>query len=268
MSIIKIAYNEISHLAQSTSASSENANFSHENLFYGGSTIYWERGTAGTSTNFDFTLPSGVTRKVEYVYLRNVLPLLDLSNFSVELRGSTDNFSSSDVLVLDTGNVTAANCGSYNEDYFFKGSISGAYRYWRVVLKTTSSVIARVSKIYFGELFSFTRSPVYPYSRNYVTQVEGFSANSGAIFSTANGRASRGYNLKWTHFSNDARNDFEKKIGKLLKNYPIVLVEDVNSDHKVLDNKASFGFARYEIQSPVWKDIHHLDLEFREDILG
>jgi len=56
----KIGFNDIPRRAISSSANSENADYPHENLFYGGKTIFWQSAAAVTSSQITFDLGSGI----------------------------------------------------------------------------------------------------------------------------------------------------------------------------------------------------------------
>jgi hypothetical protein len=269
MSLIKFAYNDIPHRAQSTSVTSEDSAHPHTNLFYGGSTIFWQSDGDSSDVTFQFNLPAGQTTRINYFYMRNILPLLATADwFRVRVRGSTDNFDMVDSFVYEVNNITEPNAGSHLEDFLYRGNLSNPYSSWRVRLNSSENIVQRFSKLYFGELFSFEKSPRYPYSRNYLQSAQGFESDSGALFATSDGRAQRNYELLWTHMANTERDNFENKIGKLLRDYPIVLIEESMTDHEVIDNRSTFGFARYVVESPIWKDVHNITLEFTEDILG
>jgi hypothetical protein len=177
---IQIGYNQIPLRSVSTSVTSENSLYPHTNLFLGGSAIFYQRGTAGTETNFDFNLPADTTDEVTYLYLRGIRETTNAAgSFSVVVRGREfdNNFAAGSEIIMDFGQQ-GPNCGLFNEDWIGKVFASKQYRFIRVVISTPVSTLLTIRKMFLGKLFSFERSPSYPYERNFLPSELSFASDS------------------------------------------------------------------------------------------
>lgn len=283
---LQIGYNKIPRLATSIVATCKTTggggialgpnNNAVENLFYGGSTIYWRNSdTQGIGQSiFTLTIPSELSAEsVNYVAIRglNLLFKNTPGNVSVEVRGSTDNFSASDVqLGIATGLTSSSLVGPFLEDYILTFTASATYRYFRVLITSTNSVTHRFRKIYLGTLFDFSgKSPVYPYSPGYGNNGTPFTSDAGSIFKTSMGRRPREMNFQWTNITDADRIIFDKQIKQFLSDFPIFLYEHTSSDHNPLNgDRLVFGWSDASVETKEWKNNNQISLSFREDIVG
>ncbi len=276
MSKFKISYNDIPRRAASTSLTtgSENANHPHENLFYGTSGIYFVSNASVTETAITLDLGSGVTATVDHMIIRGINLFLQNSvgTRRIRLRGSTDNFSASNVVVLDSGDFTtnAAFLGSQSDDLVITGTESSAYRYWRVQITTSSACLHYLRKVYFGKFFDFgDRTPSYPYIPGLEVPNQGFESDAGTIFSTSNGYAKRSLSLNYKGITDDIRDEFRTKIGQYLADFPVFLYSESDLGHDVLDSsRVLFGWLTANYSAEQWKDNNKIGLTFREDLFG
>lgn len=273
MTVLSILHNELPRLAISTAASTEHADFPHENLFHGGSTIYWKSASTTTQSLFTIDLGSGNERGCDFIAVRGLKQLYSQTPGTVDLqlRASTDNFSVSDIEILRDSDILESELiGNYNEDFVIKGSLSSSYRYWRVKLVTTNLVVQSMRKVYFGESFNFSnRSPSYPFTNSLITDNNRqFVSDGGTIFKTSSGRGREEKQLFWKGISDDILNSFRDDIERYLSDYPIFLYSPDSFDHYVLKNNLLFGWANTEVRSGgVWKDQNQISMNFVEDLI-
>src|SRR5690606_11778089 len=142
-----------------------------------------------------------------------------------ELRASSDNFSSDDNLIFSKSNIARADLvGPLSEDLIITGSLSTAYRYWRIEIDTSVAIVHKFRKLYFGEMFDFSgRSPQYPYAHRYNTSAgKNFASDAGVIFSTSSGGPRRELNLNWYGFSDEDRETYQREIEQYAPDFPVV----------------------------------------------
>lgn len=269
----KIGFNDIPRRAISSSANSENADYPHENLFYGGKTIFWQSAAAVTSSQITFDLGSGITSAAEYFAVAGLNSIIAQTpgTLTLQLRASTDNFAASDVLISEATPLTSANLiGTYDEDYLKSFTLSTAYRYWRFKITTSNAVYHKLRALYFGAFFDFDgKSPRYPYDISPRQAGGSFISDAGTMFATSSGRAKYRGNLAWTGITDAVRNEFFEKIGRYLMDYPIFFYEPDDFTHTVLPNRILFCMAENNYKShPRWKNVGEIELQFTEDIIG
>lgn len=289
-SFLKIAYNKIPRISTAITASAELSgspvalgpnNLPAENLFYGGSTLYWKSGDylyPFTKTKFRLTLGSSYAGEtIDYIAIRglNLMFANGSGALTVEVRGSNDNFVSNNVQLLIQSGITAANLvGPFLEDYVLTGTLSAAYKAFDIIITSTNNVQHRYRKIYIGKMFEFTRngdgfSPFYPYTPGYGNNGTPFTADTGSIFKTSTGRRARVLSFAWRGVSDAERILFDSEIREFLSDYPIWLYETNSSTHSPLNNdKLVFGWADADVQTKDWKNNNQVMINFREDIVG
>jgi hypothetical protein len=273
---LKLLYNDLPRQIATSAASSEDAFFSHENLFYGSKTLLWQTGNAVTSSSITMDFGSGNTKAARYFVASGVNGMIAQTpgTLTIQLRASTDNFSSSNVLILEKAAIVTADLiGTYNEELFvFQEALSTAYRYWRIVITTTNAVIHRLRKFYFGDWFDFdNRSPRFPYSSNPETNAgnKGFEADAGTNFKTSSGRPVNNLTIGYHAISDDLKETYFSKIGNYTADYPIFLYEPADFANKLLRNRIMFGWIRSRSNSHSrWKNANEIAIDFVEDILG
>jgi hypothetical protein len=269
--MLKLGYNDIALKAASSSCDSENTDYPHQNLFYGGSSIFWESDGAETTVTFQLNLPSGGSRGIEYLFLRGLNLITSQANCDITVRGSTDNFvSSNDVILSDTGITSADLIGPHNEDYIITGALSSSYRYYRIVITAASSITMRLRKLFIGQFYTFNnRSPIYPYSSNYNRSGAGFNSDSGAIFNTSRGRLRKEYQFNWTTITDALRDDFDENIGRFLEDCPVFLYKAAELTHEPLNGfTAIMGWANVVHTTGRWKNLNRISLNLIEDLIG
>lgn len=271
MADFKIGFPDIPWSAVVITASSEDADYPVENLFYGNSSLFWKTASAVTSSNITFDLGSGNTRSPDYCYIRG-LRHLSLYISSIEIRASTDNFGASNVLIHTHNPIVFV--GNRLEDCMITWTPGTAYRYWRVVFNSTSTV-HKIRKLYLGNLFSFENGdgeidPSYPYLINYENTSKGFSADNGSIFKTSVARPQKMYSFKWKTITDTSRVEFENSIGEKKDDAPMVLYYPASGDSDPLSGAIAVlaWVKEMEISSgDVAVDTNIVDISFLEDII-
>ncbi len=275
MTNIKIAYNDIPFRAVLTTASSENTDYPHQNLFGTSKTLHWESASAVTSSTITLDLGVGNTASIDHAILSGLNAILAQTSgtLGVYIRGSTDNFVGSNVVVLSNANVLASDLvGSHNEEFVLEGALSTAYRYWRLHITTANSVIHKLRNLFLGVYFDFSgRSPSYPYSigLNSNALSKGFVGDANTMFVSSSGRTRREYSLSWKGITDAVREDFYAKIGEYLSDFPFYLVLPTGFTHQILKNKLMYGWGNSSYDSnEKWKNSGYISFTFYEDILG
>lgn len=275
MTVLNIAYNKLPRLAAVTSASSEHADRPHTNLFYGGSGIYWETDSTETSATITLDMGSGNTYAAEYFICRGINMLIANkggATVDVELRASTDDFSASDVLILEKQDVGLDDLvGPRNEDLIVTGSLSTAYRYWQLKITSTSAITYYLRKFYFGEFFNFNnRSPRYPYDyRSNNSQGGAFQSDSGVTFSTSRGRSRRELTFNWYGFSDSVRDTYTDEIEQFLADYPIIFYAPDTFEHNPIANTLLCAWVQSNVRSgDNWKDENFCSMNVIEDLVA
>jgi hypothetical protein len=272
----KLLYNDIPRRAALTTTTSENADYPHENVFYGSKTLHYETAAAVTSSSITLDMGSGNTASARYIALSGVNGMIAQTpgTLTIQLRASTDNFAASNVLILEKAAIVSGDLiGTYNEELMIEQEApSTAYRYWRILTTSSNSIIHKYRKIYFGDYYDFGgRSPKYPYKSNPETNItnKGFMSDAGTNFVTSSGRAVNNVSLTWHALPDSEKEIYFSKIGNYTADYPLFLYEPLTFDHKVLRNRIMFGWAATESASHNrWKNANEISMRFVEDILG
>lgn len=283
---VQISHNKIARLSTAISVTTTDGSnnpvslgpndFPARNAFYGGSTVYWQNSDTTGVRHSIFRLTIGsdyATEKIDHVAIRglNLMFKGGSGNVDIEVRGSTDNFASSNVQLLNDTGITAADLvGPFLEDYIFTGVLSAAYRYYKITITSTNSVPHRIRKINIGTLFTFGgKSPYYPYTPGYGDNGTPFTADAGSVFKTSIGRRPRQLDFSWRGITDDLRIEFDKDIRQSLCDYPIFLYEPSASDHSPLNGDTLvYGWAGADVGTKEWKDNNQITLSLREDIVG
>ncbi len=275
MSALKLAYNDIPRIAGTSAASSEDADHPHENLFYGGKTIFWQSASAVTESYVTIDLGAGNTASAEYFIASGVNSMIAQTpgTLTIQLRASTDNFVASNVLILEKAAIVAGDLlGTYDEEIVKTGSLSTGYRYWRMRITTSNAIYHKLRKFYFGQFFDFSgRSPRYPYDRNFNSNVrgKGFISDAGTSFISSSGRARLELELSWHGIPDSVRDDFEDKIGKYASDFPIFIYEPDDFGHNVVKNRVMMGYLSYAYRSHgAWKNAGEIGAAIVEDLVG
>lgn len=135
---IQVGYNKIPRLCTSIVASTKDSggfavslgpnDLPVQNLFYGGSSIYWRNSdtTAVKFSTFDLTIPSNQSAEsVSYAALRglNLMFKNGSGNVGIEIRGSSDSFVNENDLVLQRTRTAETDLmGSHLEDILIEGN--------------------------------------------------------------------------------------------------------------------------------------------------
>lgn len=276
MTVLNFSFNDLAARAESIAVTvgSENALHPAENLFNGGSGLYFASNAAVTATRIVLDLGSGNTGQIDHAIIRGVNLFLQNTTGTrrIKILASTDNFSASNVTILDSGDFTdgSAFVGTQGDDLVLTGSLSSSYRYWALDLASGSG-FHYLRKCYIGQFFNFEgRSPSYPYSKNYDIPNIAIRADGGPVFSSSRGYPATALNLGYVHISDALRAEFEEKIGKYKNDYFVFLYAPDSFDHKVLDTyKVIFGkILTSQFTAQQWKDHNALSIEFLEDVIG
>lgn len=275
MNDLKVSFCDIPARAVSSVASTENANFPHLNLFVGSKTLHWESAANVTSSTITLDLGLGNTASIDHAILSGLEAILAQSpgTLNAEIRASTDNFASSNVLVFSKSNITGNDLiGSYGEELLLEGLESGSYRYWRQVITTSNAVIHKLRKLYLGLYFDFgARSPSYPYSiaSTANSSKKGFISDAGTTFITSSGRDKRSYEFQYLAITDDVREEFYEKIGQYVSDYPVFLVMPIDFEHRLFKDRIFYGWLDHSYASNSnWKDVGNFQIKIYEDILG
>ena len=273
-----IGYPDIPYLATAlTVDDAASAGYSEFNIVYG-SRVSKYKVAATDDVKFTFDLGSGVTASSQYVSFLGVKQVVAAAQAAsvgvrLRLRASTDNFSGSDVLIADSGSLTniSSLTGPHSQDYILVFNESSAYRYWRVVLESTSGSLAHeISKAFFGSWFTFDNTePSYPYSSKYIQPAKTFKADFGSRFRHRGGKPQKTYSLTWTAVSDSARDSFEAKIGKLHDVTPFILYTPNEAFRNALGGqKMVYAWLDNYQQSSgsTIKDDNTITLDFVEDV--
>jgi hypothetical protein len=283
---LKIGYNKIPRLCTSIVASAKSLadapvslgpdDLPVENLFYGGSTIYYRNSTSQAIAKSIFRLTLGddyPAETVDYIAIRglNLMFKYGSGDIAITVYGSTDNFVADNDLLLSVSGLDETDLvGPYLEDYILEGALSTAYNSFEITITSQNEIPHRLRKIYLGTLFDFSgTSPYYPYVPGYAENGSPFTSDAGSIFKTSNGRRSRQMNFLWRGITDADRIEFDKQIRQFLSDYPIFLFEPSASDHAPLNGDSLvFGWANAEIGTKDWKNNNQISLNFSEDIIG
>lgn len=286
MTYLKVSYNQIPRLCTSIVATTFSLaaapislgpdDLPVQNLFYGGSTVYWRNSTSQAVgyAIFDLTIGSNYdAQTIDHIAIRglNLMFKYGSGDIDIEVRGSTDGFVADDDVLLTVNNVTENDLvGPFLEDYILTGSLSTAYNQFRIKITATNEVPFRIRKINIGKLFDFgATSPHYPYTPEYLDNGSPFTADTGSAFKTSIGRRGRMLNFSWYHISEDDRMFFDKEIKKYLSDYPIFLYQPTVGQHNPLnEDTLLYGWAEGAVSSGEWNDFNDISLSFREDIVG
>lgn len=271
--MLKISYNDIPKDCISTSCDTEDANYPHNNLFYGGSTIYWQSNGDVNTATIQLNLDSGSAgKRVDHIILRGLNLITSQVTCGVEVRGSTDNFATSDVQIFNDASISSSDLvGPYNEDFIITGALSAAYKNFKIIITSATAKTYRLRKIFLGSFFDFDgRSPKYPYDSNLDQNGSAFNSDSGTLFLTSRGRKKRIYSFTWSAVTDAIRNAFDSQIAAYLDDYPICLYVTPNFDHDPLNGQTLVcgrATARDAVHTR-WKDLNSISLQFIEDIIA
>lgn len=222
-----IAYPEIPWDAVTITASSEESGFPVTNLFYGGSGVIWKR--SGTATSSTITFDLGLTKSstANYCILRGISNTVSQQGskygVNIAINASTDNFVSSNVLVASQTPIELV--GPKDEDAILIFDQTIAYRYWRVVIATTSSIQHQLRGLFIGNLFNFNGvSPYYPYASGYVETAQPFISDRGTLFKSSVGRKQRLIEINWRNVLDSTRDFFQSRIIEAKDDTPFCFV--------------------------------------------
>jgi hypothetical protein len=268
-SSLRICYPQIPLIAESISVTSGGNIALAKNLFYGGANLYYQRSSAGQQTRIDVDLGNGNEQSINFVAIRraNLLTALDEGNARIRIRGSNDSFSTQDT-VFDFDNLSTGDLIKDSDLFSFLTTDSTAYRYWRIQLSTTASVVHRLGKVYFGKIFDFDRPPSYPYSYELFNSQNPFVSDSGATFKTQLRQRKREFSFSWRAVSDAKRNEFDHKVGRFLDTFQVALHHDtadtVNSP--LGGSELVWGYADYGNSAGPVGDFNNVNLTVVEDI--
>lgn len=279
---VKIGYNQIARMASSVSVSVFDGAFAPvdigpnelpiQNLFYGGSTVFWRNSTTEAigATLVTLTIPAELpAQTIDYLAIRglNLMFAAGSGDISFDIIGDGNTIYDGS---LNPAITEADLVGSFGEDFILTFDESAAYRVFEIYIYTTNEIPHRLRKIYLGKLFDFdNRSPSYPYKPGYGENGTPFTSDAGSVFKTSMGRRARELEFAWKHISDASRIFLDKEIHYYASDYPIFLYEPPESDHSPLNGDTLlFGWVEFDIQTKDWKNNNPIALMFREDIVG
>lgn len=212
---IMLGLNEITFNAITSTGSSENSLFSHTALFSGFKNQFWQAATSNNSSIITFDLGSGNKDSCEFLILggANLLTALVSGEIDINLEASTDNFSSSVVLIAQKVNLATTDLiGPKSDDFLINFGNSGEYRYWRVAISSTSTYLYSLRKVCFGKWFRFgEKDPFYPYSTSPLQSQNPFVGGSGSAFNYVSRPNQKTYSFQW-RVDDDTRDEFESTV--------------------------------------------------------
>lgn len=246
-----------------------------QNLFYGGSTIYWRNSDSEeiAKSVFVLRLPSNVDAEtIDHIAIRglNLMFAFNSGDISITIEGTNNDLMDWETIVSKSGIMASDLVGPFLEDYILTFPESAAYRDFQITIISDNETRHRLRKLYIGKLFTFSgKSPYYPYTPGYEPNGNPFTSDSGARFKTSRGRRARALQFSWRGITDADRIEFDKEIRQYLTDYPIFLYEPSESDHSPLNNDTLvFGWGEGEIGTKDWKNNNQITLSFSEDIVG
>lgn len=240
-----------------------------KNLFYGGASLYYERNSAGTTTQIRFDLGSGNSSTIDFVAIRraNLLTSLDEGNARIRINASNDNWSTTTEL-FDFENLGTDDL-IYGSDLFVHSETpSGSFRYFELRLDTTASVVHRLGKCYFGMLVDLQRSPSYPYQIEYLGSSNAFVSDSGSTFKTQLRAKKRRFEFTWKAIPDIYRDYFDILIGRYLDSFQLGLVhnQDGTENSPLGAYPIVWGYAEHETKTGPVANLNELTIRLTEDV--
>lgn len=201
----------------------------------------------------------------EYVIVSHADLAQAAPNLAVD--SSTNDFSSSTSVYLDSSFSSATLYGPYSNDYVATFTASSTARYWRTRFYTGAGTLA-FGKVYFGQWFDFGREP-----SDYVIERE---PSKGGVYYTPAG-TSYSYRLDepvyrfrftWEAVTDDKVTEFFNNIVASQNTTPVFLY--TASNHEVLDSQrlVHCELVSHSVDSPAGvQDWNRVQAEFVQ-ILG
>ena len=171
----------------------------------------WDLGSVGgtdTKAACDFAIFSRA----------DLLTSLVSGEIDLKLKGSSDNFSASDVTILSEDNIETGDLiGTNSQEFLLTGAESTKYRYWRLDLASTSTYTYELSKFVFGTWFNFgNRGPIYPYGTTITDDRSQFTADSGTIYRSVSGKVRNEYTFQW-EVTDSVRDEFKNDVMRVAR---------------------------------------------------
>lgn len=145
-----------------TAPTAQDTSVSFSNTLSGDRQEIYKSDAQATSRNFDYDMGSGGDISPDYFIIAraDLIRNADSADCTITLRGSASGgYTSPEDEALMLGSSTLF--GPYAEDTILETTYSTDYRYWRLIVATTQSVVCQFSKLYFGNWLDLGRDPEY-----------------------------------------------------------------------------------------------------------
>lgn len=195
---LKLAFPDLNRSATLIAHTTENASHVAENALAGSRSKLFKTSTTVTTSQLDFDVGSGSTAQPDFLLLSrlDLIRSKDSADIAVSIEGdSSSGFGTSEVEQDASVSMTDL-VGPNNRDWILSTSFASAYRYFRVKITTTQSVVHEWALVYFGNLFDFGRDPSYPAQIRRSARVRGARK---PVFT---------FSFEWRGISNTKRSEF------------------------------------------------------------
>lgn len=231
--------------------------FPIENIFDGPKQETWKAAAASTQSDIDLDLDetgtTGFTLDPDYLIIgrADVNRVRDSAAVSITLFGDDNPAFSSPESASTTYDLTDLD-DRFNEDLYLETTFTTGFRYWRLRIGTTDSVIHEISHWYMGTFFDFGSEPVF--SARYRTgRSAGWQRKDRRVF-----------DLEWKGRPDTIKNSSVEKLEKK-RDFSIIWL--IDRDQCILESHTvAHGFIRgidYELtEAQLWD----VNIEFEEMI--
>jgi hypothetical protein len=196
--------------------------YPYTNLFGGNKADLMYVDTPATGdTRLTFSLPSGVTRAANFVYLAraNLLKQDAVATITVRAGTTTDYATAATIRTYSSFGSTAL-YGPNADDFIDSFTTSSAYRYWFVNYNSTAASSFAHAKLFFGRAFDIG---IDPNAEATITRVRAGGAQRRAIYS---------FEFSWSGVSYAKAVEMYESIYRLRRHMPLVLF--TSSWHDIL----------------------------------
>ncbi|RMD51440.1 hypothetical protein D6827_02250 [Candidatus Parcubacteria bacterium] len=271
MSTIKFSNFEIGRNAITSSASSEDTDFPHQNLFYGSAGLVWRTASQVTSSTITLDLGGGNELSADHAIFSGAKAMIAQSpnDVDIELRASTDNFVTSDVLISSATNLQTSDLvGAEPDEIVLTFTATSVYRYWRIKITSTASIYHTLRKASFGTFFDFGGvGPAIDYNINLLLSNIAFTGSALQQFGTTRGRKPFIANFSYKNISDSLRESWETNFIANAEDIPVYLYQATGEDADLISGKTVLLGRLASAQSnSTFKNINNIAFTFIEDI--
>jgi len=271
MSQVKFSNFEIGRKATTSAASSEDANFPHQNLFYGSAGLTWRTAAQVTASTITLDLGGGNELSADHAIFSgaNAMIAQSSNDVDIELRASTDNFSASDVLISSVSNLQQSDLvGAAPDEIVLTFAASTAYRYWRIKILSTASIYHTLRKASFGTFFTFgNQAPAVNYSASIAQPRSAFNSNSGQMFGTSLGRRPYVLNYSYANVTDTIRTQWETDFRQTEEFVPVYVYQPTGEAAQLISEKTVLlGRITNVSVTSQFKNTNRINFQFAEDV--